>query len=435
MPLDDLDTPVDDSWRDLLLRGKPKKEGEPPPVIPCVANVITILTHHDQWRGVLAYDEFGEQMVARKPPPWDETECKHPRPGTWTDADDTRLDAWLQRHEQLHVKRAMGPLVDVVARRNAFHPVREWLDRLRWDGVHRSLTAYLDAQGPMAELACRWMLVSAVARIYKPGCKVDTMTILQGDQGLRKSSAMKALYGPEWFSDTPIDLSNKDSYVGLRGKWCIEWAEFETSSRFEQGRIKAFCSSATDHYRDPYGRRARDVPRQCVFVASTNEFEIFKDATGSRRYMPFAVGEGIDLEAIERDREQLWAEAVEAYRAGEKWWAVTAEERELCRDEQEARYDADAWEAVIMRWARTLTRERITIDEVASQALQIDVGRIDKGAQTRIGSILKRRGWRLVRVQEGGVRIRCYVRSGQPSYSGDEVGHLVGHENSSMLPL
>ena len=287
----------------------------------------------------------------------------------------------------------------------------------------------------MAELACRWMLISAVARIYEPGVKVDTMTILQGDQGIRKSSALKLLFGPHWFSDTPIDLSNKDSYVGLRGKWAIEWAEFETASRFEQGRIKAFCSSATDHYRDPYGRRARDVPRQCVFVASTNEFEVLKDGTGGRRYMPFLLGEGIDLAGIERDRDQFWAEAVVAYRAGERWWAESAEERELCRDEQEARYDADAWESVVMRWARTVTRERITTDEVASQAIGLDVARIGKSEQTRIGTILRRHGWRLVRVQEAGQRIRCYVRSGQRSYSDNGVGHWVGHENSAMLPL
>jgi len=432
MPLDDLDTPVDDSWRDLLLRGKPKKEGEPPPVIPCAANVIAILTHHPAWKGVLAHDAFAEVATTRRPPPWDALECTHPRPGPWTDADDTRLQAWLQRNEQLHFRASLGPVVEVVARQREYHPVREYLRSIEWDRQPRSLVTYIGAEDTMyARLVLGWLLVSSVARVMEPGCKVDTMVILEAGQGARKSSLCRAMYWP-WFSDTPIDPGSKDAYLAMRGRWGIEWAELDSMSRAEAARVKAFVSSQVDVYRPPYGHRVVSIPRQCVHIGTTNEDEYLQDPTGGRRFHPVRCGR-IDVDAVHRDRDQLFAEAVAAYDAGASWWPATAEERALCGDEQEQRMRVDAWETMIARWSRELTRERVTVDEVASGALGLDAQRLGKSEQIRIGSALKRAGWTRVRITEKGARVWAYECP--KSVFQTNLGQHLGQPDSSMFPL
>jgi putative DNA primase/helicase len=229
-------------------------------------------------------------------------------------------------------------------------------------------------------MVLRWLLVSAVARVMAPGCKVDTMVILEGRQGARKSSALRAMFG-EWFSDTPIEVGSKDSYLSLRGRWCLEWAELDSLSRSEAARVKAYTSSATDVYRPPYGHRTVEIPRQCVFVGSTNEDEYLRDPTGARRFLPVRVGD-IALELIERDRDQLWAEAVTAYRSGERWWPATELERSLCGDEQEQRYASDAWEALIAQWLSGRIG-RHSVADVASGALALDAQRLGRASRRR----------------------------------------------------
>lgn len=397
--------PIDESWRqDLSLTDEGK-------IRPTATNIGVILARHPAWQGVLVYDEFADSIITTRPPPWGEYEDTCPRAGVWTDQDDTRLGRWLLRTEGVDFKRDLGPHVMVEALKHRRHPVREYLSSLAWDGEPRNLADYLGAAGQLAPLACRWLMISAVARIYEPGCKVDTMAVLLGEQGRRKSTAIKAVFGAEWFSDTTIDLSNKDSYLALRGKWCIEWAEFESASRFEQGRIKAFVSSPSDHYRPPYGKRAIQVPRQTVFCATSNHREVLKDETGGRRYWPFWC-ERIDDDGISRDRDQLWAQAVAEYRAGARWWPVTPDELAVCGEAQEDARSADAWETAIRRWLRERTATRVTIDEVASGALGIELARVGKAEQTRIGAIMcaPGSGWSVRRVREGGERVRVYER-------------------------
>jgi len=165
-------------------------------------------------------------------------------------------------------------------------------------------------------------MMSAVARIYIPGCKADCALILEGPQGIRKSSALMAIAKP-WFADRLSDLSSKDAAMETRGVWIIEIAELDTMGRAEVSTIKAFMSRTQDRFRPPYGKRLVDLPRQCVFAGSVNpEGGYLKDPTGGRRFWTVVCG-NIDISALEQDRDQLWAEARNRFRRNEPWWLET----------------------------------------------------------------------------------------------------------------
>jgi putative DNA primase/helicase len=198
------------------------------------------------------------------------------------------------------------------------NPVREYLRGLVWDGTERIdlwLVAYIDS--PETEfvkaVGARW-LISAVARVFRPGCQADYTLLLEGPQGIKKSAGLRALVGDEYFADHLSPLGSKDSFCELLGKWVIELSELSAMRRSELEAVKAFQTARIDHFRAPYAKRAQDVPRQCVFAASTNDQNPFTDSSGNRRFWPVRCG-AIDVEALARDRDQLWAEAFEIGRA------------------------------------------------------------------------------------------------------------------------
>ena len=230
--------------------------------------------------------------------------------------------------------------------------------RLRWDGMPRLdawTMTHLGAEDTPLNRAfgSRWM-ISAVARIMRPGVKADHMLILEGPQGAKKSSALKVLAGEEWFTDELAEIGCKDAAQQMRGIWIIEIAELDAISRAEVSRIKAFLTRTTDRYRPPYERYIVTVPRQCVFAGSVNPETYLRDETGNRRFWPVRCGT-IDLDALARDRDQLWAEAVKRYRDGAIWWLDEPDLIAGAKAEQDRRYQTDAWDARIDRW---LTYER-----------------------------------------------------------------------------
>ncbi|MGF1660556.1 MAG: VapE domain-containing protein [Rubrimonas sp.] len=392
------------------------------------ANVIVALSADPAFAGVLAFDAFRQEIVVRRPLPWDGADGTVPRP--WEDSDDIRAAEWLQLRginvAPVVVSRAVG----AVARELRIHPVRDWLDTLKWDGAPRIETwtsAYLGAEPTSFHhaIGALW-LISAVARIYRPGVKADHMLILAGPQGARKSTAIKVLAGEEWFTDELPELGSKDAAIHMQGVWIVEIAELDAIGRAEVSRIKAFLTRTTDRFRPPYGRYTVEVPRQCVFAGTVNPDTYLRDETGNRRFWPLRCG-AIDIAALARDRDQLWAEAVHRFRAGAIWWIDDPALLTEARDAQAARYQADAWDARIDRW---LTHERrsvnrghagwddwreeeveratpirdVSVGEILEGALGIEPAKWTKSDQMRVGAWLKSRNWERYRRRTGDAR-------------------------------
>ncbi len=301
-------------WRrQLLVTAK----GAPRAVL---ANIVTALREAPEWAEVLTYNEFSCRVEPQKQPPW-----KLPVGDEWRDVDDGLAAEWLQRQGIMVRSNVVHEGVDMVAREHAFHPVRDYLDGLRWDRKPRLETWAIDYLGALDDeyvraVSARW-LISAVARIYKPGCKADCCLILEGPQGTLKSTALKTL-GDPWFTDEIAELGTKDAGQQLQGTWIIELAELNSLSRAEVNKAKAFLSRATERFRWSYGRRVVEYPRQCVFAGSVNRSEYLRDETGGRRFWPIACG-AIDIERLAKTRDQLWAEAVMRYGRGDPWWLDT----------------------------------------------------------------------------------------------------------------
>lgn len=407
------------SWRHGLLLND---EGEPRPIL---ANAIHALRKAPEWDGVLWHDAFATVTVARRAPPWATDRKEEWTDTTWSDRDDYLVAEWLQ-HQGITVPASIaGQAVETVARDREFHPVREYLDGLEWDGttrLDRWLTTYLGAADSVyvRAVGARW-LISAVARIYVPGCQADCALILEGPQGIRKSSALAALARP-WFTDRLSELGSKDAAIETRGVWIIELAELDTMSRAEVGTIKAFMSRRQDRFRPPYGKRLVDLPRQCVFAGSINpEGGYLKDATGGRRFWPVVCGT-IDLNALERDRDQLWAEARDRFRRHEPWWLETRELDALAAEQQAERYQGDAWDDLIRTYLthetewlqngyaeqRPYRRPRaeplddVSVGEVLEHALSIERGRWTQADQNRVVRSLISMGFTKYRARHGG---------------------------------
>jgi hypothetical protein len=201
----------------------------------CLQNALVALERAPEWKGVLHFNESALQVVAKAPPPWD----SRPFPFPWSDEDDVRTAAWMQQQGIMVSKEIAGQAIQTVARKFGFHPIRDYLNALEWDGTVRIddwLTLYLSADtSDYARAAGAKWLIGAVARIFKPGCKNDTCLVFEGPQGLLKSTALRALATP-WFTDEISDLGTKDAAMQVRGVWIIELAELAAMGRPEDSR-------------------------------------------------------------------------------------------------------------------------------------------------------------------------------------------------------
>jgi predicted P-loop ATPase len=284
--------------------------------------------------------------------------------------------------------------IEVISDRTRVHPVREYLAGLSWDGVARLPSFFPSyfgaADGRYEREVGRMFVISMVARIAQPGSKVDHVPVIEGPQGALKSSAC-AVLGGDYFSDELPDIDSKDASVHLRGKWLIEVAEMHAMSRAETTRLKSFITRQVERFRPPYGRLEVLEPRQCVFVGTTNADTYLKDPTGGRRFWPIRAGV-INVEHLQRDRDQLFAEAIARHKCGERWWPSKAFEREHIMPEQAARYDADAWEDSIRSYLAG--KDKATVGQVAADALNISIERLGTADQRRIAAAMEQIGWR-----------------------------------------
>jgi putative DNA primase/helicase len=377
--------PPGEPWRAELLW----KKGE---LDDCLANVYDILAHRKEWQGVVAFDEFAMCTVKRKAPPYASGVV-----GPWETADDSRTAIWLTRQEEITPSSTrVSEAIETLARANPVHPVREWLGKLpAHDGTPRVDTWLIDylgvADSQYVRLVSRWFLMGMIARVMKPGCKFDYCLIFEGFQGRRKSTALRALAGDEWFADTDINLDNKDAMSALQGVWLYEFAEMGSLARSEATKQKSFLSRQVDKYRPVYGRRDIRVPRQVVFCGSTNDWEWNKDPTGGRRFWPVKADVDLNVEGIEAAREQLFAEALALYLKGERYWPTSDEQRELFDPEQLAREQQESLIDALHDWVYKQYAE-FSVATAAFECLKLDASKLTRDMQTRIGIALRKLG-------------------------------------------
>lgn len=303
---------------------------------------------------------------------------------------------------------------------NPFHPIRDYLDELRWDGVPRLptwLTTYLGAEPtPLNAAIGKIFLIAGVSRVRTPGVKFDTIMVLEGAQGGGKSTAIKVLAGEENFSDQEVlSLDPKSQMEALEGVWVYEIAELEGISRADTSKVKAFVSRAVDQGRPAYARYKERRPRQTVFIGTTNDDKYLRDTTGNRRFWPVKVGT-IDLEALKRDRDQLWAEAA-YWEAKDESLVLPQELWSLAQAEQDARLEDDPWmDALVKITAANCDRVegflRISSKVLLSDSLSVPTERQQQYHLKRLAGLMRKLGWegpRPLRMADG-TTARAYQR-------------------------
>jgi predicted P-loop ATPase len=384
------------------LRDCIKGDGGKP--LPVLANALLALRRDPNLKDVFAYDEMLCAAILMQP--LENAPDFQPRPVT-----DVDVGIVQERLQHLGLKRlgkdTTHQAVDVRAHEAPRHPVRDYLQSISWDAaprLERWLVTYLGCEDTDYVRAIgKMFLVAMVARIFEPGCKSDYMPVLEGPQGELKSTACQVL-GGTWFSDNMPDVtSGKDVSQHLRGKWLIEISEMHAMSRAEAALLKAFITRTTERYRPSYGRKEVIEPRQCVFVGTTNRSEYLRDETGGRRFWPVKAGT-IDLDALAADRDQLLAEAVQAFYDGAQWWPDKQFEQEHIAPQQAARYEADAWQDTIAKYLEGLPVQRVTVGQVAKDALFFETARIGTADQRRIAAALEQLRWKRQPKDQHGTR-------------------------------
>jgi predicted P-loop ATPase len=362
-----------------------------------------------EFRGKLAFNEFSMETTVLGVLPWSD-EVNRP----WSKHDDNLANVWAQKNDLNIGLQITTQAIETVAYENRFHPLRTWLRSLTWDGTPRIddwLTFYLAAERTTyVQAVGKAWLISAVARVMQPGCKADHVLIVEGRQGLRKSSALKTLAGADWYTDELAEMGSKDAGLQMRGVWIIELAELDHLKSGETSRIKAFVSRSTDRFRPPYGERLISAPRECVFAGTVNHAEYLKDDTGNRRFWPVAAGGAIDLDALSVDREQIWAEAVSRFDAGDPWWITDSDIEMVAKQAQEARREVDPWSETLVAWLENAAFNKITANELITKAIGKRTGEITQKDAERVGSIMWTLGWKRGTVWIGGVSMKGFKR-------------------------
>jgi predicted P-loop ATPase len=387
---DKQETTVNGVWITDAMEGKS-------PIASNLGNVLLALREDPAFRDAFSYNEMSCTSILLKPL-FREDAAFVARPVS--DADMAVVQEYLQWQGLRRLGRdTVHQAIDVRSRERSFHPIRNYLNSLSWDGTKRLsswLATYLGAEYNDYTMGVgKMFFISLVARIFEPGCKADHMLVLEGEQGLLKSTACGIL-GGEHFSDNLPDINaGKETSQHLRGKWLIEVAELHAMSKAEASLLKSFISRTVERFRPPYGRIEVAEPRQCIFVGTTNKDEYLRDETGGRRFWPVKAT-AIDTDALRADRDQLFAEAVTLYRAEEWWWPTSEFERKFAMPEQAKRLEGDIWEGPISEHLTRVFSQKVTLIEVA-QAVGFGIdsmGRLGPREATRIKAVMISLGWK-----------------------------------------
>lgn len=399
--------------------------GEGGKISATLRNTMAVVTSQ-RYAKLFVWDEMAGELRRTSPVPG----SSESGPGQVLDSD---VDA-LRHH--IAERYAFDPgrehawsAVGLVARQARVHPVRTWLRTLKWDGTPRVDTMLPDyfgcqpqveapgAPNTLARLAqaARVLMLSAIARVERPGCKADICVVFHGAQALKKSTSFGALAGPDWFSDAHLDFRDpQGASMAIRGKWIVELSELSAVRGRDVEPVKAFLTRAVDRFRPPYGRAFVEWPRQCVFVGTSNDRQPFQDRTGNRRFFSVFAADRADDTAIRLRRDQLWAEAFHRFQIGERWWLEAEEEAAaaLVQEQFTAPDGDDAWVQPIGAYLAAPTRTWVTVKDLL-WALNFEVPRMGKADELRVAQIMAQHfpSWRRARRRMAEGQVRGYERT------------------------
>lgn len=341
----------------------------------------------------------------------------------------TLEDIWYDLVDQHSYEQSLDTFVSLLkpmAKKNEeYDPVKEYLDSLEPQNPNLIYTIASHALGADEEIhkamVVRFM-IAAVARVYQPGCKVDTALILNGRQGRKKSAFLEALAG-EFFVEPGEDEKGKDELMVIAKGWIIEYGELEHAwGNKGNAALKGFITRKVDTYRAPYARKPEAIPRRFVLAGTTNRDDFLTDPTGARRFWVVPVSKKIDTDWVKANRDQLWAEAKYLYEAGEQWWLTDLEEAAHENSVQDFT-STDPWDEIFAKGLACLTKDPwgdadicmgLTISEMLQWFIGIQADRIGRKEQMRAADILKRLGWKKTRItRDGGVQANVWIPNGQ----------------------
>lgn len=335
----------DDSWMQTLKVHS--KTGLP---LATIDNIWIILENDPLLKGKFALNKFAGRGEVLGPLPW-ATEGKR---RLWEDNDNAGLYWYLEKAYQISSNGKVDGALSLHSTKHAFNDVTDYLGRLEWDGAPRLDTLFIDYLGAedtaYVRAVTRKAFTAAVARAFAPGTKFDCMTILSGPQGIGKSTLLDKM-SMGWFNDSIRTFEGKEASELLQGVWLVEVSELDAFYKSDVARIKQFLSLRSDKFRAAYGRHVKDIPRSCVFFGTTNTNDYLRDKTGNRRFLPIDVGRRPASKSVWRDleqeRDQLWAEAVVRYRAGEALY-LTGDAAAAATAQQESHREVSAREGLIL---------------------------------------------------------------------------------------
>lgn len=345
-------------------------------------NVMRVFEGYKPLIGIVWADTFHKRIFTK----WQTGEKRE-----WRDVDTIELTNFLQQNIGMTKLSddTVYKAICLYAENNKRNEPKDWMETLLWDKTPRISSFFSDCLGAKdsayTKAASTNFWIGMVARIYRPGCQLDNMVILEGNQGIGKTKALRLICG-DWYASATESIQNKDFFMALNGKLILEIAELDAFGKAEITRIKQVISTPVDRYRASYARSTEDTPRMSIFVGTTNEDCYLRDNTGARRFWPIRCGK-LDLERVERDREQLFAEAVERFKAGETWYEMPHTETQ---SEQEDRRQADEWENSISDFL--FGKESTSITEVGV-ALGLGTEDLSMPEQRRISSCMRKLGW------------------------------------------
>lgn len=297
-----------------------------------ISNFLLIIENEPLLKGKIAYNEFSNRAMVLGKLPWRKEKVM----SDWTDTDDSGLREFIEKYYSISSTAKCADALALSFERHSFHPIKDYLNSLVWDGVERINTLFIDYLGAedtnYVRTVTRKIIVAAVARVFVPGIKFDNMPTLSGPQGIGKSTLIKKL-GKEWYSDSLTTVTGKEAYEQLQGVWLLEMGEMMATKKADIESTKHFLSKTEDIYRVAYGRRTSRFPRQCVFIGTTNDREFLRDRTGNRRFWPIDVGvvgrtKSVFKDLTDYEIDQVWAEAVELWKNNEPLYLSSEEEKE-----------------------------------------------------------------------------------------------------------